>query len=58
MKAPAVLQGAGLATLYIAPFASNFLTPTLGDAYHRIHPLTSIYRAILIGTVLDRKSVV
>jgi hypothetical protein len=52
VRTPAVLQGAGLATLYIAPFASNFLTPTLGDAYHRIHPLTSIYRAILIGTIL------
>jgi hypothetical protein len=52
VKAKPFLQGAGLATLYIAPFAGGFLTPTLGDAYHRVHPLTSIYRAILIAIVL------
>jgi Sulfatase len=42
------LQGAGLATLYVAPFAADFLTPTLGDAYRRLHPLTTIYRAIFL----------
>jgi hypothetical protein len=52
VKAKPVLQGAGIATLFIAPFAAGFLTPTLGDAYHRIHPLTSIYRAILIAILL------
>jgi hypothetical protein len=52
VKPRPLLEGAGLAALYIAPFASNFLTPSLGDAYHRVHPLTSIYRAILVLTML------
>jgi Sulfatase len=52
VKPRPLLEGAGLAALYIAPFASNFLTPSLGDAYHRVHPLTSIYRAILILVIL------
>lgn len=51
MKARPVLQGAGFATLYILPFAADFLTPSLGDAYHRLHPLTTIYRAILLLTI-------
>jgi hypothetical protein len=52
VKPRPLLEGAGLAALYIAPFASIFLTPSLGAAYHRVHPLTSIYRAILILTML------
>jgi hypothetical protein len=41
-----------LPLFYIAPFASDFLTPSLGDAYHHVHPLTSIYRAILVLAML------
>jgi hypothetical protein len=52
VKAKPILQGAGIAVLYTAPFAAGFLTPTLGDAYHRIHPLTTIYRAILVAILL------
>lgn len=48
MKSRPFLQGAGIATLYTATFASGYLTPTAGDAYHRLHPLTTIYRAILL----------
>lgn len=48
MKAKPFLQGAGLASLYIAPFAADFLTPTIGDAYRRLHPLTTIYRAVFL----------
>ena len=48
MKPRPFLQGAGLATLYVALFAADFLTPTLGDSYRRLHPLTSIYRAIFL----------
>ena len=51
MKAKPFLEGAGLATLYIAPFAADFLTPTLGDAYRRLHPLTTIYRAIFLMAI-------
>jgi Sulfatase len=36
----------------MALFAADFLTPTLGDAYHRFFPITSIYRAILLLTLL------
>jgi hypothetical protein len=46
------LQGAGLATLYITLFAADFLNSTLGDAYHRFLPLTTIYRAIFLMTLL------
>jgi Sulfatase len=52
VKPRPLLEGAGLAALYIAPFASSFLTPSLGDAYHRVHPLTNIYRAILFLVML------
>jgi hypothetical protein len=46
------LQGAGFATLYVALFAADFLNPSLGDAYHRFFPLTTIYRAIFFFTLL------
>ncbi|HEX6770806.1 MAG TPA: hypothetical protein VF126_02185 [Acidobacteriaceae bacterium] len=52
MKARPFLQGAGFATLYIALYAADFLNPTVGDAYHRFFPLTTIYRAILLLTLL------
>jgi hypothetical protein len=52
VKARPFLQGAGLSTLYIALFAADFLNPTLGDVYHRFFPLTTIYRAIFIMTLL------
>ncbi|MFL6428870.1 MAG: hypothetical protein ACJ71S_11550 [Acidobacteriaceae bacterium] len=48
MKPRPLLQGAGIATLYTAPFAAGYLTPSAGDAYHRLHPLTTIYWAILL----------
>lgn len=48
----ALLQGAGFAALFIIGPAADFLTASLGDAYHRIHPLTTIYRAILIAILL------
>jgi hypothetical protein len=51
VKARPFLQGAGFATLYVAPFAADFLTPTLGDAYRRLHPLTTIYRAIFLMAI-------
>ena len=52
MKARPLLQGAGFATLYMALFAADFLNSTLGNAYHRFFPLTSIYRAIFLLTLL------
>jgi sulfatase-like protein len=52
VKARPFLQGAGLAALYMAPFAADFLTPSLGYAYHRLYPLTPIFRAILFLTLL------
>jgi hypothetical protein len=52
VKSRPLLEGAGLAALFISPFAGGFLTPSLGDAYHRVHPLTSIYRAILVLLML------
>jgi hypothetical protein len=52
MKANLLLQGAGFAALFIIAYAVEFLTSSLGDAYHRILPLTTIYRAILIATLL------
>jgi hypothetical protein len=47
-----LLQGAGFAALFIIAYAAEFLTSSLGDAYHRILPLTTIYRALLIATLL------
>jgi hypothetical protein len=47
-----LLQGAGFAALFIIAYAAEFLTSSLGDAYHRIQPLTTIYRALLIATLL------
>jgi hypothetical protein len=41
-----------LATLYITLYAADFLNSTLGDAYHRFFPLTTIYRAIFLMTLL------
>jgi hypothetical protein len=52
VKARPFLQGAGFATLYITLFAADFLNPSLGDAYHRFFPLTTIYRAIFLLTLL------
>jgi hypothetical protein len=52
VKARPFLQGAGFATLYVALFAADFLNPTLGDAYHRFFPLTTIYRAIFLLTLI------
>ncbi len=52
MKPRPFLQGAGFATLYVALFAADFLNPSLGDAYHRFFPLTTIYRAIFLLTLL------
>lgn len=52
VKANPLLQGAGFAALFIIGAAADFLTSSLGDAYHRIHPLTTIYRAILIAILL------
>jgi hypothetical protein len=46
------LQAAGFAALFIIAYAVEFLTSSLGDAYHRIQPLTTIYRALLIATLL------
>jgi hypothetical protein len=44
----AVLEAAGFATLYVLPFAASFLSSSHSAAYHSLHPLTTIYRAILI----------
>ena len=52
MKPRPFLQGAGLATLYITLYAADFLNSTLGDAYHRFFPLTTIYRAIFLMTLI------
>ncbi len=52
MTARPILQGAGIATLYVTPFAAAFLTPSLGYAYHRLYPLTPIFRAIFLLTLL------
>jgi Sulfatase len=52
LKPRPFLQGAGLATLYITLYAADFLNSTLGDAYHRFFPLTTIYRAIFLMTLL------
>lgn len=41
-------EGAGLATLYVLPFAAGFLSASRGAAYHSLHPLTTVYRAVLI----------
>ncbi len=46
------LQGAGFAALFIIAYAEEFLTSSLGDAYHRVLPLATIYRALLIATLL------
>ena len=47
-----LLQWAGFAALFIIAYAAEFLTSSLGDAYHRILPLVTIYRALLIATLL------
>lgn len=52
MKARPFLQGAGLAVLYITPYAADFLTASLGNGYHRLYPISGIYRAILIAILL------
>ena len=52
MKPRPFLQGAGLATLYITLYAADFLNSTLGDAYHRFFPRTTIYRAIFLMTLI------
>jgi hypothetical protein len=44
----AVLEAAGFASLYVLPFAAGFLSASHTAAYHSLHPLTTIYRAILI----------
>jgi hypothetical protein len=44
----ALLEAAGFATLYVLPFAAGFLSASHTAAYHSLHPLTTIYRAILI----------
>jgi hypothetical protein len=45
-------EGAGFATLYTLPAASTFLTPSLGDSYHHLYPLTSVAGAILLVLLL------
>jgi hypothetical protein len=52
IKANAFLQGAGFAALFIASTASDFLTSSLGEAYHRVQPLVTIFRAVLIALFL------
>ena len=52
MKPRPLLQGAGFATLYVGFYAADFLNPTVGDAYHRLFPLTAIYRAMLLLVLL------
>lgn len=52
MKLRPVLEGAGVATLYVLPFANGFLTPSLATAYHHPYPVTTIARAILLMALL------
>ncbi|HEY1579140.1 MAG TPA: sulfatase-like hydrolase/transferase [Terracidiphilus sp.] len=52
MKAKSVLQGAGVATLYILPIAGRFLDPRLNELYHHPHPISSIPLAMLAMTLL------
>jgi hypothetical protein len=52
VKANLLLQGAGVAALFIIASASDFLTSSLGEAYHRVQPLVTIFRAVLIALLL------
>lgn len=51
-KANCFAMGGGFAALFIIASASDFLTTSLGEAYHRIQPLTTIFRAVLIAILL------
>jgi hypothetical protein len=52
VKTKPLLQGAGLATLYILPIAKRFLDQSLNEAYHHPHPISSVPLAILAMTLL------
>jgi hypothetical protein len=52
VKAKPLLQGAGIATLYILPIAARFLDPRLNEVYHHAHPISSVPLAMLAMTLL------
>lgn len=47
-----ILQGAGLAVLYVLPIADSFIQIWHENSFHHAHPAVSIPRAILLLTLL------
>jgi hypothetical protein len=52
VKARPFLQGAGLAVFFILPVAKKFLSPSLNEAFHHPHPISSVPMAILAMTLV------
>jgi hypothetical protein len=52
VKALPFLQGAGLAVFFILPVAKKFLSPSLNEAFHHPHPISSVPMAILAMTLV------